>query len=161
MAKKLAAPKIAAQKLATEKPESDKSSTKLWGGRFTGKNDPLMERFNASIAFDQRMWAADVQGSQAYARAIALVGIITQSEADQIDAGLEQVATEWSAGSFTFTAADEDIHTANERRLTAEVLTRRVRHFTQGVIFGSRAVACVGRVLARNRRAISREEARS
>ena len=118
MAKKLAAQKIAAQKIATEKPESDKSSTKLWGGRFTGKNDPLMERFNASIAFDQRMWAADVQGSQAYARAIALVGIITQSEADQIDAGLEQVATEWSAGSFTFTAADEDIHTANERRLT-------------------------------------------
>jgi argininosuccinate lyase len=40
-------------------------SNKLWGGRFTGKTDPLMEEFNASIRFDQRLWAADIQGSQA------------------------------------------------------------------------------------------------
>ncbi len=91
---------------------------KLWGGRFTGKIDPLMEQFNASISFDRRLWAADVQGSQAYARALALAGILTPAEAAQIVAGLEQVAAEWAQGQFVLQAGDEDIHTANERRLT-------------------------------------------
>ncbi len=33
----------------------------------------------------------------------------------------------------------ERLTTPNERRLAAEVLTRRVRHFSQGMIIGSRA----------------------
>jgi argininosuccinate lyase len=93
-------------------------STKLWGGRFTGKNDPLMEKFNASIHFDKRMWKADLVGSQAYARAIAQAGIITADEAKEIVAGLAQVGEEWSQGDFVIKPGDEDIHTANERRLT-------------------------------------------
>ena len=93
-------------------------STKLWGGRFTGATDPLMEQFNASLSFDQRLWQADIQGSQAYARALARAGILTTAEADQIVNGLEQVAGEWAAGTFVVRPGDEDIHTANERRLT-------------------------------------------
>ncbi len=93
-------------------------ASKLWGGRFTGATDPLMEAFNASIGFDKRLWAVDIQGSQAYARALARAGILTASEADAINAGLDQVAEEWRAGSFTIQEGDEDIHTANERRLT-------------------------------------------
>lgn len=93
-------------------------SSKLWGGRFTGKTDPLMEKFNASISFDKRLWAVDIRGSQAYARAIAQAGIITEAEAKQIIDGLDQVAQAWQAGQFVIQAGDEDIHTANERRLT-------------------------------------------
>jgi argininosuccinate lyase len=93
-------------------------SQKLWGGRFTGKTDPLMEAFNASIRFDQRLWAADLEGSQAYARALARASMISTGEADQIVAGLAQVAEEWQAGKFVIQPGDEDIHTANERRLT-------------------------------------------
>ncbi len=93
-------------------------SNKLWGGRFTGKTDPLMEKFNASINFDKRMWAVDIRGSQAYARALVPAAIITQAEADQLVAGLAQVADEWRSGAFTIQPGDEDIHTANERRLT-------------------------------------------
>ncbi len=93
-------------------------STKLWGGRFTGGNDPLMEAFNASISFDKRMWRADIRGSQAYARALARSGIIRGDEAERLVAGLERVADEWAAGVFALAAGDEDIHTANERRLT-------------------------------------------
>ena len=93
-------------------------ASKLWGGRFTGKTDPLMEAFNASITFDRKLWAVDLRGSQAYARALARTGIITDSEAAQIVAGLDQVAAEWQAGTFTLVESDEDIHTANERRLT-------------------------------------------
>src|SRR5690606_36366769 len=91
---------------------------KLWGGRFTGKTDPLMEQFNASIAFDRQMWRADLRGSQAYARALERAGLLTAVEAEQIVDGLEQVAGEWARGEFTIVEGDEDIHTANERRLT-------------------------------------------
>lgn len=93
-------------------------SQKLWGGRFTGKTDPLMEQFNASIHFDKRLWKVDIEGSQAYARAIARAGIITSAEAEEIIAGLSKVAEEWAAGNFSIQPGDEDIHTANERRLS-------------------------------------------
>jgi argininosuccinate lyase len=91
---------------------------KLWGGRFTGVIDPLMEQFQDSIGFDRRLWQADLTGSQAYARALARAGILTHAEAGQIVDGLAQVAAEWAAGSFSLQPGDEDIHTANERRLT-------------------------------------------
>ncbi|MEX1019849.1 MAG: argininosuccinate lyase [Litorilinea sp.] len=93
-------------------------STKLWGGRFTGPTDPLMEQFNASIGFDRRLWQADIQGSQAYAQALAAAGLIDATEAAAIVQGLDTVAAEWAAGQFVLQAGDEDIHTANERRLT-------------------------------------------
>ena len=90
---------------------------KLWGGRFSGATDPLMEAFNASISFDKRLWRADILGSQAYAAALARAGILSDDEAAQLIAGLEQVAAEWAAGGFQILSGDEDIHTANERRL--------------------------------------------
>lgn len=93
-------------------------SSKLWGGRFTGKTDPLMEKFQDSIAFDQRLWRVDLEGSMAYAQAIADAGLITQDEAQILVNGLAQVATEWETGAFVLQPGDEDIHTANERRLT-------------------------------------------
>ena len=64
---------------------------KLWGGRFRAQTDALMERFNASIGFDQRLYEADIRGSQAYARALAGAGVLTPAEAEQIVTGLEQV----------------------------------------------------------------------
>jgi argininosuccinate lyase len=94
------------------------AGNKLWGGRFTGKTDPLMEQFNASLGFDQRLWEADLRGSQAYARALARAGLLTDTEAQQIVAGLDEVGAEWRTGTFVVKPGDEDIHTANERRLT-------------------------------------------
>ncbi len=93
-------------------------STKLWGGRFTGATDPLMEKFNASIGFDYRLWQADIEASKAYARALARVGIVTDAEMEEMGTGLETVGTEWASGKFVLQPSDEDIHTANERRLT-------------------------------------------
>ncbi|SAL99947.1 hypothetical protein [Absidia glauca] len=90
---------------------------KLWGGRFTGAVDPLMDAFNASIHFDRRMYAADCIGSIAYAKALAKNNIITEQERDQLIGGLEKVMVEWENKTFELKAGDEDIHTANERRL--------------------------------------------
>jgi argininosuccinate lyase len=89
----------------------------LWGGRFTDKPDDLAFRFNASLPFDQRLWAQDVRGSQAWARALARAGVLTADEAAQLVAGLDRVRAEFEAGTFAFAPGDEDIHTAVERRL--------------------------------------------
>ena len=90
---------------------------KLWGGRFSEDIDPLMEKFNESLSFDRRMAQEDVRGSKGYAAALAKTGIITDAERDELVAGLDAVAAEWEAGTFEIKAGDEDIHTANERRL--------------------------------------------
>ena len=90
---------------------------KTWGGRFSGKTDPIFETYNASLPFDRKMWSADLQGSRAYALALARAGTITSLEADTLCTGLDRVADEWRTSSFTIHPSDEDIHTANERRL--------------------------------------------
>ncbi|XP_063809911.1 argininosuccinate lyase isoform X2 [Pseudophryne corroboree] len=90
---------------------------KLWGGRFVGSIDPIMEMFNSSVSYDKRMWSADIRGSQAYVKALEKAGLVSISEMEQIVTGLDQIHEEWSTGTFVLTKADEDIHTANERRL--------------------------------------------
>nr|KAF6365794.1 argininosuccinate lyase [Pipistrellus kuhlii] len=92
-------------------------SGKLWGGRFVGAVDPIMEKFNASIAYDRQLWEVDVQGSKAYSRGLQKAGLLTKAEMDKILQGLDKVAEEWAQGTFKLNPNDEDIHTANERRL--------------------------------------------
>jgi len=89
----------------------------LWGGRFARATGELMRRFNDSLGFDRRMYAADIRGSIAYAGALARARLISAEERDQLAAGLEQVRAEFEAGAFHVEAGDEDIHTAVERRL--------------------------------------------
>ncbi|KZV88311.1 putative ARG4-arginosuccinate lyase [Exidia glandulosa HHB12029] len=91
---------------------------KLWGGRFTGKTDPLMHAYNQSLRYDQRMWDADIRGSIAYAKALQKTGILTKDELEKMVKGLQAVGEEWKQGIFDVKEDDEDIHTANERRLS-------------------------------------------
>ncbi len=89
----------------------------LWGGRFDGTPDVLMRRFGDSISFDIRLWEVDILASEAYARALARAGVITEAVRDQLLSGLAQVHAEFAAGCFKIQPGDEDIHTAVERRL--------------------------------------------
>ena len=101
------------------KAEDGNKSTKLWGGRFTGAVDPVMHKFNASIGFDKRMSVVDAKGSIAYASALKRAGIITKEENESMRLGLTDIIAEWDSGTFEIVEeTDEDIHTANERRLT-------------------------------------------
>ncbi|KAK0724617.1 L-Aspartase-like protein [Lasiosphaeris hirsuta] len=94
------------------------SGNMLWGGRFTGGLDPLMVQYNESIYFDKVLYKQDILGSIAFARANAKSGIISQDEFKKIEEGLRAVQEEWEAGTFVIVpGVDEDIHTANERRL--------------------------------------------
>jgi argininosuccinate lyase len=90
---------------------------KLWGSRLQKNTDSLMERFNASIGFDRRLWAADIRGSMAYAQALERAGLITTEERDELLRGLVLVQAEFAEDRFRIQPADEDIHTAVERRL--------------------------------------------
>ncbi|KAE9976918.1 hypothetical protein BLS_001769 [Venturia inaequalis] len=90
---------------------------RLWGGRFTGASDPIMDQYNESLSFDRVFYAQDIRGSIAYARANVTTGILTQEEFEKIEEGLKVVLNEWEEGKFTIAPGDEDIHTANERRL--------------------------------------------
>jgi len=92
--------------------------SKLWGGRFTGKTDPIMEQFNDSLGVDRVMWSADIEGSKAYSQALENAKVISAEEGSSIRDGLDQVRSEWADSKFEVKAGDEDIHTANERRLT-------------------------------------------
>lgn len=90
---------------------------KMWGGRFAGSLDPQAWALNASIAFDRRLARQDVRGSQAWAAALHTAGVLSAAEAGEIQRGLAAVQAEFEEGSFEFQPADEDIHTAVERRL--------------------------------------------
>jgi argininosuccinate lyase len=92
-------------------------SQKTWGGRFTGDTDKRVEVFTESISFDRRLYRQDIAASQAHARMLADVGLLTPDEAGQIVAGLDAIASEIERGEFVFTTALEDIHTHIERAL--------------------------------------------
>ena len=89
----------------------------MWGGRFTGKTDPLMMAFNASISFDCKLAAVDLQGSIAYVTSLKEAGLIDQEETSTLISGLHQISKEWKTEEFKIIDTDEDIHSANERRL--------------------------------------------
>lgn len=77
-----------------------------------------MITYNESIHCDKRMFHADVMGSKAYAKALHRSGILTMHELNELIRGLDLIEDEWRVETFQIVpAVDEDIHTANERRL--------------------------------------------
>ncbi len=95
----------------------EKSGNKMWGGRFASGPDAIMEEINASIDFDQKLYAQDIQGSKAHASMLAEQGIISLKDAKQICDGLDTISSEIENGKFKFSRALEDIHMNVESRL--------------------------------------------
>ncbi len=106
----------------TDKKRDDAENTgtgasAMWGGRFNAGPSAVMEAINASIGFDKKMYAEDIAGSKAHASMLAAQGIISQDDAEAIQAGLDQIKAEIEAGDFEFKASLEDIHMNVEARL--------------------------------------------
>ncbi|DAB38987.1 MAG TPA: argininosuccinate lyase [Sulfuricurvum kujiense] len=78
-----------------------------------------MEKFNASIMFDQKLYREDIEGSIAHAKMLAHQGILTDEESTLIEKGMAQVLSEIESGVFEWKIGDEDLHMAIEKRLTA------------------------------------------
>ena len=89
----------------------------LWGGRFGSSPAEAFGRLDASIPFDVRLAPYDIRGSIAHARMLGEQDIVTPEESRELARGLEAVLREVEAGEFSWTLADEDVHTAVERRL--------------------------------------------
>src|SRR5690348_652649 len=92
---------------------------KLWGGRFEGGPSEVFERFSGSLHFDQRLIDTDCRGSQAFARALQRIGILTADECATLVDAFERIRTEARAPKFFDGATDEDVHTLVIRKLKA------------------------------------------
>jgi len=99
---------------ATEQPHPKAGGR---GARFSGTMDPAAAALNSSVAFDRRLLRDDVRGSQAHARMLAAVGLISNEDASAIVAGLDQVAQEFGEGGRAMDPALEDVHMNVESRL--------------------------------------------
>ena len=90
---------------------------KLWGGRFEAGPSEVFERFSVSLQFDRRLADVDIRGSQAYARALEGVGVLTASEREEVVAVFEAMREEARSPKFFEGADDEDVHTLIIRKL--------------------------------------------
>lgn len=97
----------------------------MWGGRFTGATDPLMDLYNASLPYDKIMYDVDLTGTKVYTEGLNKLGLINDDELKKIHEGLEVVREEWKHNQFVEKPGDEDIHTANERRL-GEIIGKHI-----------------------------------
>ena len=89
--------------------------------RFQKDADKAVQAYTASISYDQRLYAQDIAGSIAHAKALASGGIITWEEAESIVAGLTSIREEIKTGRFKFDASLEDIHMNIETRLFEKI----------------------------------------
>ena len=91
---------------------------KMWAGRTDGKTEKIADDFNSSIRFDSRMYREDITGSMAHAAMLSYKGIISQTDADTLITGLEQILADIDAGVLPIDMECEDIHMFVEQVLT-------------------------------------------
>ena len=94
---------------------------KLWGGRFEEGPSEVFERFSGSLDFDRRLIEADIQGSQAFARALESVGIVTATERAELVAAFDAILADARKPEFYDGCNDEDVHTLVIRKLKDRV----------------------------------------
>jgi len=100
---------------------------KLWGGRFKSQSSDLLERFNASIDFDYKLYQEDIKGSIAHGKMLQKIGILTEDETLLIESGLlaieAKIGAAIAAGDFSglFDIKHEDIHMNIEAMLVSQI----------------------------------------
>ncbi|MDR3360371.1 MAG: argininosuccinate lyase [Bifidobacteriaceae bacterium] len=89
----------------------------LWGGRFAAGPAPALAALSKSTQFDWRLARFDIAGSRAHAKSLAQAGLLDASELHDMLVGLDELEEEVVTGAFVPAEADEDVHSALERRL--------------------------------------------
>ncbi len=95
--------------------------SKMWAGRNAGVTDSLADDFNSSIRFDCKMYKQDILGSIAHAKMLCKQGIISETDAEQIENGLLSILEDIESGNLQFDMSCEDIHMFIEAELTARI----------------------------------------
>lgn len=93
----------------------------LWGGRFTKETDQLVYNFNASISFDKKLYAQDIEGSIAHVKMLAKQGILTETEKEELIKGLEDIRSDVKTGKLEISHQYEDIHSFVEATLIERI----------------------------------------
>ena len=104
-----------------DKPDAGALPGRGWSGRFGEPMSERMQRFNASVDFDRRLASADIAGSLAHARMLAVTGVLSAADLASIERGLREIEGEIERGEFVWTRSLEDVHLNIEHRLTALV----------------------------------------
>ena len=99
----------------------NEQTIKPWGGRFSEPTDAFVERFTASVDFDQRLYHHDINGSLAHAKMLAKVGVLSEEEFQAIQTGLEEIRADIEAGKFNWSVTLEDVHMNIEAALTEKI----------------------------------------
>jgi len=99
----------------------DENTNQQWGGRFSEPTDAFVQRFTASIQFDQRLYAHDIQGSVAHATMLETAGVLTTDERDTIINGLAEVKADIESGKQQWSIPLEDVHMNIEAALTDKI----------------------------------------
>ena len=95
------------------------NKAQAWSALFSEPMSELVQRYTASVGFDQRLWRADIDGSLAHAEMLAAQGIIGAQDLADIRRGRGEIAAEIEAGRFEWKLELEDVHLNIEARLTA------------------------------------------
>jgi argininosuccinate lyase len=98
--------------------EQFSKKAEAWSARFSEPVSDLVKRYTASVFFDKRLAAFDIQGSLAHAEMLAAQGIITNADRAEIERGMAQISEEIAAGTFEWLLDLEDVHLNIEKRLT-------------------------------------------
>ncbi len=93
------------------------NKAQAWSARFSEPVSDLVKRYTASVDFDQRMAAFDIQGSLAHADMLESIGILSKDDKAAIEKGMARILEEINAGAFTWSLDLEDVHLNIEKRL--------------------------------------------
>lgn len=94
---------------------------KLWSGRFEKATDQMVDDFNSSIRFDQRMYRQDILGSVAHSKMLGKCGIISSEDSELIQKTLLSILEDIEAGKVEFEIDAEDIHMNIEKILIERI----------------------------------------
>jgi len=96
-------------------------SQKVWGGRFQKDLDDTVDRFNASLQFDFRLYPQEIEGSKAHVRMLAKQRIISDEEASRMLAALSEIKGEMDQPDYALDEGHEDIHSLVEKALVEKI----------------------------------------
>ncbi|MDO9611017.1 MAG: lyase family protein, partial [Serpentinimonas sp.] len=94
------------------------TKTQAWSALFSEPMSALVQRYTASVGFDQRLWRADIRASLAHAEMLGAQGIIGTADQAAIERGMAAIVAEIEAGRFEWKLELEDVHLNIEARLT-------------------------------------------
>ena len=90
----------------------------LWGGRFDSAPSDAMAALSRSVHFDWRLAPYEIEVNLIHLKNLVEQGVVNKENGKKIESGLLDLAKDIGSGSFKYTDADEDVHSAIERGLT-------------------------------------------